>query len=118
MVHLQTLRALIGYVGVSLPFVLVFGENLRDVLLSEAANRVFIEGSISAYFHTGMREVFVGSLCAIGVFLVCYSGYARWDSLAARVAGVCALVVAIFPTPERSLEALDTGMAHAERPTR
>lgn len=116
-VHLQTLRMLIGYVAVSLPVALVCGENLRDLLLADEAGRVLgqaqrvlVEGSISAYFHTGMRDVFVGALCAIGVFLICYRGYAQWDNVAAKVAGGCALLVALFPTPERSYEAVDTGV--------
>lgn len=110
-IHLQTLRKAIGYVALSLPFTLVFGENLRDWLLSNdpAVGRVLIEGSLSAYFHTGMREIFVGSLCAISVFLVCYKGYERRDNIAAKVAGIFVFLVAIFPTPERSREAADTG---------
>jgi hypothetical protein len=110
-IHLQTLRKAIGYVALSLPLTLVLGENLRDSLLPHdpAAERVIIEGSISAYFHTGMREVFVGSLCAIAVFLVCYKGYERRDNIAANIAGISVLLVALFPTFERSREAGDSG---------
>lgn len=110
-IHLKTLRKAIGYVALSLPITLVLGENLRDWLLSHelGAGRVMIEGSISAYFHTGMREVFVGSLCAIAVFLVCYKGYERRDNIAARVAGISVFLVALFPTRERSREAGDSG---------
>jgi hypothetical protein len=99
-------------VAVGLPFALAIGENLRDLVLPHAAraDRTLVEGSISAYFHTGMREVFVGSLCAIAVFLVCYKGYQRRDNLAAKFAGICALVVAVFPTRELSREATDTGV--------
>jgi hypothetical protein len=111
-VHLQTIRKAIGYIALTLPFALVAGENLRDVLLRGApgANRTMIEASISAYFHTGMREVFVGSLCAIAVFLLCYKGYDRRDNLAGKFAGFCVLLVALFPTFERSREASDTGV--------
>ena len=111
-IHLKTLREAIGFIAVGLPFALAIGENIRDWLLPNAAstNRALIEGSISAYFHTGMREVFVGSLCAIAVFLVCYKGYQRRDNLAANIAGVCALLVAVFPTREQPREAGDTGV--------
>lgn len=111
-IHLRALRKAIGIVAVSLPFVLAIGEDLRDWILPHAAraDRTLVEGSISAYFHTGMREVFVGSLCAIAVFLVCYKGYQRRDNIAAKLAGTCALLVALFPTQERSLEASDTGV--------
>jgi hypothetical protein len=111
-IHLRTLRKAIGFIAVGLPFALAIGENLRDWLLPHAApaDRALIEGSISAYFHTGMREVFVGSLCAIAVFLVCYKGYQRRDNIAANLAGFCALLVAFFPTGERSREAGDAGV--------
>jgi hypothetical protein len=111
-IHLRTLRKAIGFIAVGLPFALAIGENVRDWLLPHAAqaDRAFIEGSISAYFHTGMREVFVGSLCAIAVFLVCYKGYQRRDNFAANLAGFCALLVALFPTREQSREAVDTGV--------
>ena len=110
-IHMRTLRMAIGVLAFLLPVALVLGENARDLLLLREAqeNRRYIELSISAYFHTGMRELFVGSLCAIAVFLVCYKGYERRDNLAANVAGFAALVVATFPTRERSVEATDTG---------
>lgn len=110
-IHLQTLRKAIGYLALSLPFTLALGENLRDWLFSNnpVVGRVIIEGSLSAYFHTGMREIFVGSLCAISVFLVCYRGKERRDSIAANVAGISVFLVALFPTRERSREAGDTG---------
>ena len=111
-IHLKALRKAIGIVAVALPFALAIGENLRDWILPHAvrASSAIVEASISAYFHTGMREVFVGSLCAIAVFLVCYKGYQRRDNLAANFAGTCALLVALFPTRERSVEASDTGV--------
>lgn len=107
--HFITLRRAIGILGLALPWVLVLGENLRDAL-APRAGRQLIELSISAYFHTGMRDVFVGTLCAIAVFLLAYRGYDRTDNRLANVAGLCALLVALFPTPEASREAADTGV--------
>jgi amino acid transporter len=57
-----------------------------------------IQNSISSYYHTEMRDVFVGSLCAIAMFLLCYRGYERIDAIAGDVACVFALGVALFPT--------------------
>ncbi|HEX6745839.1 MAG TPA: hypothetical protein VF092_00890 [Longimicrobium sp.] len=110
--HFLTLRRAIGFIGIALPFVLVAGENLRDALALHAtpARRELIELSISAYFHTGMRDVFVGSLFAVGIFLICYNGYQRIDNLLANLAGFAALLVALFPTWEASREATDTGI--------
>ena len=56
-----------------------------------------------AYFHTGARELFVGPLAAIGVFLLSYRGHQRRDDVASNLAGLCALVVAALPTHERPL---------------
>lgn len=104
-IHMQTLRKAIGWLALGLPFALAVGEDLRDRTLPQrVADRALVETSISAYFHTGMRDVFVGILCAIAVFLLCYKGYERRDEIAAGVAGFSVLLVALFPTPETSRE--------------
>ena len=84
------LRKAIGIIGTALPFVLAFGN-----ILVEGPG---IQDSISSYYHTGMRDVFVGSLCAIAVFLMSYRGYERKDDIAGDLACVFALGVALFPT--------------------
>ncbi len=101
--HFKTLQKLIGFVALGLPFVLVGGEYLRDLLVPGSKDNpwVVIEPAISSYFHTGMRDVFVGCLVAIGIFLICYKGYERRDNWAANFAGFCILIVALFPTTER-----------------
>jgi hypothetical protein len=84
------LRKAVGIIGFALPFVLAFGK----ILLQDPG----IEGSISCYYYTVMRNVFVGSLCAIGVFLMSTRGYDRRDEVAGRFASACAIGVALFPT--------------------
>jgi hypothetical protein len=84
------LRKAVGIIGVALPFVLAFGK-----ILCEGPG---IEDSISGYYYTGMRNVFVGSLCAIGVFLMSYRGYDWRDAFAGNFACVFAIGVALFPT--------------------
>jgi hypothetical protein len=84
------LRKAIGIIGMSLPFVLFFGK----MIISGPG----IESSISAYYYTVMRDVFVGSLCAIGVFLISYRGYERMDDITGKIATVFALGTALFPT--------------------
>lgn len=110
-VHLRTLRIAIGILGLALPWTLALGENIRDRYLSAGAEagRWYIEGSISAYYHTGMREVFVAILASLGIFLLCYKGPERWDVIAAKLAGAAAILVALLPTHETSREATDTG---------
>lgn len=45
-----------------------------------------------------MRDVFVGSLCAIAVFLISYRGPQRVDDIAGKLACAFAIGVALFPT--------------------
>jgi hypothetical protein len=83
------LRKAIGVIGTALPFVLALG----GLILGLGG----IEPSISAYYYTGMRNVFVGSLCAIAVFMGSYHGYERADDLLGDVACLSALGVALCP---------------------
>jgi hypothetical protein len=58
-------------------------------------------GSISAYYYSATGNIFVGSLCAIAIFLICYR-YERLDDIVSTVAGASAIGVALFPTaPDR-----------------
>ncbi|NBC16989.1 MAG: DUF998 domain-containing protein, partial [Bacteroidetes bacterium] len=57
-----------------------------------------VQDSISRYYHTGMGDVFVGTLCAIAVFLLSYKGYDARDDRAGDVACLCAVGTALFPT--------------------
>lgn len=84
------LRKAIGILGILLPFVLAFG--VRVIFKSETPD------TISGFYYTGMGDVFVGTLCAIGVFLLSYKGYERRDDLAGDFACVFAVGVALFPT--------------------
>ena len=92
-------RMALGLLGMALPVLLVIG-GLLD------ARR--IEPSISDFYHTTSRDIFVGTLCAIGVFLISYRGY-KWrpgevigDDLLATLAGVSAFGVALFPNESPS----------------
>src|SRR5262245_13145475 len=84
------LRKAIGIIGIALPFVLVFGR-----IMIQGPE---LESSMSAYYYTVMSDVFVGSMCAIGIFLLSYRGPERQDDLAGDLACVCAVGLAIFPT--------------------
>ena len=84
------LRKAIGYLGIALPFILVFGNMLL--------NKPGIQSSISSYYYTPMRDVFVGTMCAIAVFMMSYKGYERKDGLAGVLACIFGVCVAFFPT--------------------
>jgi hypothetical protein len=83
------LRKCIGIIGVALPFVLIIGK----IILESPG----ISSSISSYYYSVMRDVFVGSLWAIAVFLICYR-YDTLDDIASTCAGMCAIGVALLPT--------------------
>ncbi|WP_298795946.1 DUF998 domain-containing protein [uncultured Pseudonocardia sp.] len=83
------LRRAVGYIGIGLPFVLLFGK-----LLVQGGP---LPGSISAYYYSDMRNVLVGALFAVAIFLISYR-YDRPDARAGVLAGVMAIGVALFPT--------------------
>jgi amino acid permease len=107
------LRKAIGILGTALPFVLFLG--------GEAIFGNGIQSSLSYYYHTGMRDVFVGTLFAIGFFLLSYQGYEKADRIAGILACVFAVCVALFPTalhsspagPERTISAVHLASAAA-----
>jgi heme/copper-type cytochrome/quinol oxidase subunit 2 len=90
-------RQLIGYIGLVLPFLLIFIALARDGMALWRSLE-----SVSAYYYTGAVAAFVGMLVALALFLFTYRGYANehhWaDRWAANIAAIAALVVAFFPT--------------------
>ena len=99
LISYRTLRKIVGILGLSLPFTLLGGGYVINVLLN--GGLVFdlgVENSVSSYYHTEMRDVFVGTLCVIGFFLLSYRGHERKDNIAGNIAGVSALGVAFVPT--------------------
>jgi hypothetical protein len=87
------MRLAIAVLGLALPVLLVFVE---PILFD---GRPWPRGSLSSYYYSGMRELFVGMLCAIGVFLIIYKAAERTrESRASTYAGIAVVVVALFPT--------------------
>ncbi len=97
-------RQAVGILGLSLPIVLLvyahlFGGGMQP--------------SISEFYYSAMGDVFVGILCAIGVFLIAYKGYRKrpedpmlGDREASIVAGISVIAVALFPVPAKPEYAL------------
>jgi hypothetical protein len=87
-------RRAIGAVGLLLPVVLgpvgwlFFGIEIQD--------------NMSSYYHTALRDEFVGAMCAIGIFLYCYRGYDWIESWTANFGCLSALGVALFPLDANS----------------
>lgn len=67
-----------------------------------ALKGIELQPSMSAYYHASngdrsMRDVFVGILCAVGVFLYLYKGYSGRENIALNLAGIFAVGVAMVP---------------------
>ena len=105
-----TLRKAVGAIALLLPFAMAIPWwLLRDHAL---------QTSISDYYYTGMRNLFVGSLCAIAMFLLCCRGFDRKDEVAGMLSALCALGVALFPTTPAAPSAFqrEVGRAHYALP--
>ncbi|CAM5645459.1 hypothetical protein BOQ63_009360 [Streptomyces viridifaciens] len=90
------LRFGVGAIGVLLPPALPLGNWLASEVTGRSTDG-FWPASMSAAYYTGTRNVFVGALCALGVFLVCYR-FDRRDDRWSTAAGLFALGVALCPT--------------------
>lgn len=92
----RRLRRAIGYLGTLLPVILVSLSLFKFFGTS-------IQPSISHYYFSNLREIFTGTLCAVGLFLICYKGNGNkvfWknDNLLTNLAGFMAIGVALIPT--------------------
>lgn len=86
------MRKFVGWLGLSLPFVLPAGYVI-------IFSRHSFPGSISGYYYTGMRNYLVAALCVLGVLFVGYNAYDdRFDYWITNFAGAFAVGVAFFPT--------------------
>jgi quinol-cytochrome oxidoreductase complex cytochrome b subunit len=88
----RTLRLLIGAIAFTLPFLVTWIANTSLT-------------SISASYHTGARDFFVGWLFVIGALMLAYNGHRPRESVASKIAGIAAVLVALFPTACDSCEA-------------
>lgn len=61
-----------------------------------------IQENMSSYYHTALRDVFVGAMCAMGIFLFCYHGYDSSENWSGNLACLSAVGVALFPLDPHS----------------
>lgn len=95
-----TLRAVIGLIAFFLVPIVYVGDWL---LFSRHVGACFwpnprLPDSLSGYYYTHMRNLFVGAMCAMGIFLAAYRGFNRWDNRFTNVAGLAAICIALCPT--------------------
>jgi hypothetical protein len=103
----RRIRKAIGWLGIGLPVILV----LFSLIPFFETN---VQSSISGYYYTNFRELLTGVLCAVSLFLIRYKGtenpkFWKNDGLLTNMAGIMALLVALFPTnPDNCSEKIYT----------
>jgi hypothetical protein len=85
-----TMRRAIGVLGITLPLILLAGSSL----FGGCEN---VQGSISTYYYTNMRNLFVGFNCAVALFLFAYRGHDWMDNLTGYLGCIFVLGVAFLP---------------------
>ncbi len=90
------------YLRLAMVFLVVW---LGVAVLREGLTRdpVCWETSISSYYYTPVRAVFVGVLVAVGVCLVALKGNTEAEDVLLNLAGMLALVVPLVPTTALSV---------------
>jgi hypothetical protein len=77
--------------------VLLFASVAIEVV---ATDPTCVQGSISAYYYTPVRAVFVGVLVTMGISLIALKGSTELEDVLLNVAGMLAPGVAFIPTPD------------------
>jgi hypothetical protein len=80
---------MIGWIGFLMPIAVRAGAFLFE--------GIHTTGSISAYYYTGMRDVFVSTLVLVGALLTCYRAPGLRDNLIAIICGIGAIGIGLFP---------------------
>lgn len=107
-----TIRTAVGVLGILLPLLLALGDWFfvaRGITAKglpptpptmSAWDLLHLRGSISAYYHTNVGDLFVAGLAVIGLLLILYMAgqWAQWDCKLSLGAGVALLGVVFFPT--------------------
>lgn len=91
LISILALRRTLGILGMVLPFACWIGGLVFAGLP--------LQQSISFYYHTHLRDLLVGVLVCMAIFLFCYKGYTLIDDLFTWAIGIAGLLVALFPCP-------------------
>lgn len=89
-INYLSFRKALGFMGIGLPVLLI--------LCSLVWNNGQIEASISNYYYTSLRDVFVVTLCAMSLFLITYRGRNEVEKWITNLAGLFGLITAFVPT--------------------
>ena len=88
-VSFLTLRQMIGAIGLLMPFLVRLGGHVFE--------HISTTDSISAYYYTGMRDVFVSTLVLVGILMACYRTPRMFDNVLSTITGLAAIGIGLFP---------------------
>ncbi|MHA2502913.1 MAG: DUF998 domain-containing protein [Candidatus Kariarchaeaceae archaeon] len=101
----KKLKVLLGGLGISIPTLVYLGNlwifGVSDVL-----------PSLSSYYYSDLRDIFVGVFFSIGIFLIAYEGYDTGDRILSTLAGLSCIGLAILPTAPTGEEPTLLNMIH------
>lgn len=95
----KALRLMLGIIALALPF-----------LVTAIAQMPL--PSISASYFTEARDEFVGLLFVVGGLMLAYNGHTNREAIAAKVAAICAILIALFPTAKACGDPSQTATIH------
>ncbi len=98
----KALRRLIGLLGMALPVVCVLG----GMLFAGSGP----QESVSYYYHTNMRDWFIGLMFVASMFMLTYKGPKKIDDLVTSASGICGLGLAVFPCVDKANPDLYVGI--------
>lgn len=108
-VEQNTLKILVGILGILLPFILWLGLLFFK---DHPVNNAPVE-SISHYYYTRMSSWFVATLSLLAVILIFYKGKTFQDVWLSTAAGIFALIVVLLPTSNLADKLGDEGFLYA-----
>lgn len=108
----QTLRNAIGWLAFGLPWAVFFGfwiifSHHQFACLVPIGDK--LPDSLSGYYYSPIRDVFVGAMCSAGVFLFFYRVPDDLERWLTNLAGLSAVLIALFPTTRPALPASSCG---------
>lgn len=98
---------LVTYRSLRLGIVLAVGMIFLAVVW-ESVRAGYLRGSISSYFYSPVRSIFVGALLVIGFSLIVIHTKHRWEETCLTLGGTLAIIVGLVPTTAPDCESGET----------
>ena len=98
------LRIILGFLAILLPIIVAVLAVIYNCIPGH-----IIPPSISAtYYMDPCITPFMGILIAASILLICYKGYDKLDDIICILAGVCGILICLFPCGTNEFEYVGT----------